>query len=281
MKNRPTPAFRVPEHVFRQVRLELRVAGKDDAELPKGVCGQITGVALVYSVPDDYGTVFVPGCLAKTRAERVASGKVKLLADHGPFTDSHVGVVRKLEDVGGAAVMTADLFDTDAGRAMKEYIEAVLSSGADTGLSIGFRPIDRVWGEIPPEMIGERWSKGDQVLFYKEIELREISVTPVPAVPGADVVSVRMQEGETEEGLLGRALRNILRSLPEREARAILDEVYATGAASTDTTAAPPTESGAGTATDAGGAESAKDAPVLATSDQRMTAARQSYRKTA
>jgi HK97 family phage prohead protease len=284
MKTKPQPAPAIRERVFRQVQLSLRAAKVDGQEpLPAGVCGRINGIALVYNVADDYGTVFVPGCLAKTRAERVAGGKVKLFADHGPFTDTHVGVVRSLEDVGDAAVMTADLFDTEAGRAMKEYLDAVLTSGADTGLSIGFRPIDRQWMDAPDGMLGDGIKKGDMLLFYKEIELREISITPVPAVPGTDVVSVRREAGETDEGLLRRHLGHILRSLPERDARAVFDEVYATSAASTDTSAAPesPTPAPASTAPDAVRAESAPDAASIATSEQRIAAARQSYARSA
>lgn len=264
------------ERVFRHTTLELRVAKPGDAEpLPDGVCGRITGVALVYNVPDDYGTIFVPGCLAKTRAERVNTGKVKLFADHGPFTDTHVGVVRALEDVGDSAVMTADLFDTESGRAMKEYIQAVLASGADTGISIGFRPRAKKWDESP-----EGFEGGDMCLYFTEIELRECSITPVPAVPGADVVSVRREAGETDEGLMRRALEHILRALPEREARAVFDEVYAPSAAQPDTAAAttqPP--AGAGTDNTGPAAESATadSAVKLASPDERMRAVRQSY----
>ncbi len=120
---------------FHATNLELRT----EESLPDGVCGRLSGVAFMYNTADDYGTMFAPGCIDKTRAEKVNKGKVKLFADHGPFTDTHVGVVRSIEDMGDAAVMTADLFDTEPGRAMKDYLVAVLKSGADTGISISGR----------------------------------------------------------------------------------------------------------------------------------------------
>ena len=278
-KKSALPAW-MNERVFVSTKLELRaVQPLDDGgpALPEGVCGRLTGVALTYSVPDDYGTVFLPGSLARTRAEAISRGKVKLFADHGPFTDTHVGVVRSIDDVGDAAVMTADLFDTEAGRAMKEYLGAVLASGAETGLSIGFRPIDKEWRSAGAD--------GDMYCAFKEIALREVSITPVPAVPGTTVTSVRHQPGEDDDDLLRRALRNILASLPEREARAVFDAVYpveqtSAGADPPDTSVAPL----AGAAANAGrGTESATDAsgdgdPQIATMAHRLSAARMSFR---
>ena len=275
----PLPGW-LNERVFVSTKLELRQIAPgltNDEALPEGVCGRLSGIALTYSVPDDYGTVFLPGSLARTRAEAVARGKVKLFADHGPFTDTHVGVVRSLDDVGDTAVMTADLFDTEAGREMKEYLMAVLASGGETGLSIGFRPIEKEW---------RSGDDGDMYCAFKEIALREISITPVPAVPGTTVTSVRHEPGDDPEtDLLRRALRSILASLPEREARAVFDAAYpispaSAGADPSDTPVAPH----AGAGTDAGrGTESATDASGdsldggLATMEERLRAVRSVY----
>src|SRR5690242_19785956 len=76
-------------------------------ELPEGVCGRIVGIGLRYNQPDYYGTMFAPGCLAKT-AEKVRAGKVKLYADHRYTTDNHAGVVRSIEDVGSDVLVKAD-----------------------------------------------------------------------------------------------------------------------------------------------------------------------------
>lgn len=257
-------------------------------DLPAGVCGRVTGIALTYDQVDDYGTVFAPGCLAKTRAEKVMNGKVKLFADHGPFTHTHVGTVRALDDVGDAVLMTADLFDTEAGRKMKEYLDAVLSSSSETGLSVGFRGRDKEWRQI---------ESGETVLVYKEIELREISITPVPAVPGTDVTSVRSEDDDaasTDVALLVRTLRSILKALPEGEARTIFGEMYPTtpapNADQPDTMSAPVETSTPAGPSDAEPASDRADGeqdgtamttapePTLATAEERTTALRATYR---
>lgn len=267
------------EKLNRATKLELRAQSGDGAELPAGICGRLTGVALVYGAIDDYGTLFAPGCLTKTRADRVAGGKVKLFADHGPFTNTHVGVVRMIDDVGDSAMMVADLFNTEAGRAMKEYLEAVLASGAETGLSIGFRPVKKEWKQASAN--GADKDLCDSYLEYQEIQLREVSITPVPAVPGTDVTSVRREAGEGDEDLLRRALRNILRALPEQDARAEFDEVYAPSAAKPDTEAAPPAakaDEPAGTP-NADGAEATETSTetTKATDEERREAFRKSF----
>lgn len=226
------------EGAFKITELVVRAAGDVSADtLPQGCCARMTGVALVYGVTDDYGTMFEPGCLAKTIAEKVRPGKVRLFADHEARTKTHVGTVTDIKDVGDTAVMTAVLFDTEAGRAMKEYLQAVTASGketgAATGLSVGFRSREDESITIDGED-GPQWA-----CLFKEIELREISVTPVNAVPGSDVLSVRREQGEKGQALLRRMLGRILAEVPESEARAVFESAYASAADRTDTAADP------------------------------------------
>lgn len=171
----------VQQHVTNVTGLEIR-AGDD---LPQGVCGRVRGVALVYDTVDTYDTMFARGCLTRTASERVPIGKVKLFADHGPFTHTHVGVVRKLYDDGDRAVMEADLFDTEAGRSMKEYLAAVVASGASTGLSVGFKQRSGEWVT--------RGAGQPKAWRFTEIALSEVSITPANSVPGTDVLSVRAE----------------------------------------------------------------------------------------
>lgn len=237
--------------------------------LPAGICGRMQGVALVFGVPDDYDTIFARGCLDRTIVDRVNQGKVKLFADHGPFTHTHVGVIRSVTIVGDSAIMVADLFDTDAGREMKEYLAAIIASnpetGAETGLSVGFRVHDS-------QMTRDTVS-GEMHEVFTEIELREISITPANAVPGTEVTGVRGGD------LLKRALTNILRSLDQRDAEAVFETVYASAAESDtsgDRGAAPSAltrQTNAETV-----AESAKDDAAagaeFATDDERVLIAR-------
>lgn len=243
--------------------LVTRAADGANADaLPPGCCAKMTGVALVYNVVDDYGTLFKPGCLAKTIVEKVRPGRVRLFSDHIPMTKTHVGTVTDIKDVGDTAVMTAVIFDTEAGRCMKEYLEAVTQSGkvtgAVTGLSVGFRSHDDESSTYEDDEGQAQWC-----MAFLEIELREISVTPVNAVPGTDVLAVRRERGEADLGLLTRMLARILAAVPESEARAVFTAAYAS-AADPAHSAADPT--GATPAADpaANGARGSESSPASA-----------------
>lgn len=160
----------------------LQVRAEDN--LPAGIAGRVSGVAVTYDVVDSYGTMFARGCAKRSIDQRVAARKVPLLMDHEASTRAHVGVVSAMSDAGDAVVMTADVFDTAEGRAAMEYVKAVMASGASTGFSIGFVPrkSDIVLVD------------GQNVERFTEIELREVSITPMPAVPGAAVTSARKDE---------------------------------------------------------------------------------------
>jgi phage head maturation protease len=74
----------------------------------------------------------------------------------------------------------ADLLDTPKAHDVKRYLESVLASGGETGLSVGFRPR------------AEAKLKGGGIRF-DEVDLREISVTSMQSVPGSAVMAVRQQ----------------------------------------------------------------------------------------
>ena len=197
--------------------LELRA----EPDLPPGIAGRVSGVALTYEVVDSYGTMFSRKCAKRSIDGRVAARKVPLLMDHERTSKAHVGVITSMTDAGDALVMTADVFDTAEGRAALEYVKAVLASGASTGFSIGFIP-------RTSEMVTVN---GKPVERFTEIELREVSITPMPAVPGAEVASARNEasvvvEGEvserTETDLLTLAARVALDALSEADRHAVL-----------------------------------------------------------
>ena len=133
-----------------------------------------------------------------------------------------------MQDIGDALVMTADIFDTADGRAALEYVKAVLASGASTGFSIGFIPRASEMVQVD----------GKPVERFTEIELREVSITPMPAVPGAEVASARNDEipeeadnpttERTDVELLMVAARIALDALPAADREAIVGAYRAT-----------------------------------------------------
>jgi len=248
-----------PTFAFRAFRPELR-----ETDLPEGVIGQVAGIAVVYDVLDDHGTMFARGCLDRTRREKVAAGKVKLYWDHGDapsqgFYDSdlHIGTVRSLEDVTlpdgrMAAWMVADLLDVPKAHEVKQYLQSVLASGGETGLSVGFRPRK------------ERPTK-DGVQF-QEIELREISVTSMQSVPDSEVLAVRAQENR---GSVEAALDALLAVLPPEVIRGRLAAVL--GNADARDTDAPAGDR------DATAEDSRAGTPAFATMEERLLALRHTY----
>lgn len=212
-------------------------------DLPPGICGRVSGVALVYDVVDTYGTVFARGCAKRSIDGKVAARRVPLLMDHERSTEAHVGVIASAMDTGATMVITADLFDTPAGRAALEYVKAVMAADAQTGFSIGFavRSADIV-------------KMGDKTVDrFLEIELREISITPMPAVPGTAVTGARTDDVDTSDpvrsdvALLARAARLTLAAMPDADRAAVLAEfagspqmAHTDGAADTAPLPVPP-----------------------------------------
>lgn len=204
--------------VRREVALEARQEG-----LPEGIAGRITGVALTYEQVDTYGTVFARGCAKRTIDTKVKARRVPFLMDHEREVDAHVGVVASLTDTGDGLVMVADLFDTEAGREARDYVKAVMAAGAVTGLSIGFVPKRTEMATIDGKIV-ER---------FLEIELREVSLTPMPSVPGTDVLGARStapavpeqprDSVRTDRDLLMLAARTALDALSVTDRQAVLD----------------------------------------------------------
>lgn len=244
-----TAAPAAPDVVIRRAEAKLELRSDD---LPEGVCGRISGVALTFDTVDSYGTMFAPGCAARSIGQRVAARKVPVLMDHNRSAESHVGVVSSMTEVGASYAATVDIFNTQSGKRALEYVKAVLASGASTGFSVGFVP--RKWDAVTVE--------GKTVERFTEIELRELSLTPMPAVPGADVTTARndaaagggntapetdpLAEVRDDVNILVIAARAALDALPA-EARADLLKTYtpapsADGSAtdSTNRSATPP-----------------------------------------
>lgn len=246
------------EKVWHIAEGSLTIRAED--ALPPGIAGRVSGVALTYGVVDSYGTMFAKGSAKRSIDTRVKAGKLPLLMDHERSVRAHVGVVRGLDEVGDALVMTADVFDTAEGRAALEYVKAVLASDASTGFSVGFVP-----RQSETVMVD-----GQRVERFTEIELREVSITPMPAVPGADVLGARQDaEAVTERSdleLLTIAARAALDALPSVDRAAIL-AMYADAPPSAPAPASP-----SGTRL-----SEAPDASRVATMDERLSAVRRSF----
>ena len=243
--------------------------GLVEADLPDGICGRITGVALTYGVVDSYGTRFRKGCLERSR-QKVGAGKVGLYLDHVYDTAHHAGVLRSMELRGNEEHIAADLFDNEAGRKAKEWVRSLLAAGVSPGTSVGFFDATREMG------VGFTVRKSEtiadvthgSVLEFTEIELEELSLTPRPAVPGARVDGVRSDIRERHR----LALTGTMALLGPVAFRQIVDEVLGGRTEESDTDRTVEGDSPADTSrTDA------EDTPRYATDEERLWAVRRSY----
>ncbi len=252
---------------------EIRAVTTDD--LADGTCGRVTLIGLRYNQPDAYGTIFKPGCLAKSVGQKVSAGRVKYYADHIYKTTEHIGVVRAVEDVGQDVLVSADIFDTESGRRYLEYAKACLGAKAQTGCSIGFYDRKSDLEEID----------GVRYWAYEEVELEEFSGTPNNAVEGADLLAARRQPDTERLGVLRRALEGLLKVIPESDIRAAIAARFASGtevAKPAAPAAAPATgnaEDGVDSAhvRDAAPKDSPAAAPSAASMDDRLAVVRRSY----
>lgn len=247
-----------------EVRVQLRA---EDEMLPPGVAGQISGIALTFDTVDTYGTTFARGCAKRSIDTKVAAGRLPLIMDHEWETGAHVGVVRELVDTGTGYLMTADLFATEEGQEARRYVQNVLAADACVGLSIGFRP-------LRSEMVT---IDGQAVERFTEIELREISLTPLPSVPGTDVVAARSDRAapdvpavpaapRDDAELLALAARTALHALSPEARAAVLSEYL--------TPEAPEARSACAHATEP---TTAPTPGVAVSMDARMAALRTTY----
>ena len=110
------PPLRPVQYITSEVSLSIRAEG----DLPPGIAGRVSGVALTYEVVDSYQTIFARGCAKRSIDNKVKARKVPLLMDHSRTVGAHVGVVASMVDSGDQLIMTADLFDTPEGRAALE-----------------------------------------------------------------------------------------------------------------------------------------------------------------
>ncbi len=247
--------------VRHEYRGSLEIRAVDETKPEPGTCGRISAIGVRYNVPDAYGTLFKPGCLTKTVAQKVSAGKVRYHADHIYRTTEHIGTVRTVADVGDDVLITAEIFDTESGRRYLEYAKACMTTKSQTGCSIGFysRASEMV------EMDGERF------LAFTEVELEEFSATPINAVEGADLLSARRDPDPVRLKLQRAALDGLLQSLPEAESRAAFAARFAGGNATPEPDSAP--------ARNAAPADSPAPAPSAASMDDRLAVVRRSFAK--
>lgn len=151
---------------------EFRLAEESDGRTIAGIAVPYDQIS--YNVPNAGGERFAQGSLTKTAKDLMGSSKKKLKIFKSHEHRTAIGYATLLNpDHPGGLWMEARIADTAEGNAaLAEINEGVLDS-----FSIGFRTI--------------RDSYADGVRVINEAALVEVSLVPLPAYDGAELVSVR------------------------------------------------------------------------------------------
>lgn len=183
------------EYLDRWAEIELKADGED--------AGLIKGYASVFDELDQGRDIVVAGAFSKSLKSR-SSKRIPMLYGHNQ-SGLPVGVWTVIkEDKRGLYVEGKLALGSDPGRQMYE----VLKAGAEMGISIGYRTIKKEI--VVPKELGKdasEWSPGT-IRKLLEVDLREISLVPIPMNDSARVTSVK-----TEAGVLDAPTRAIIHSL--------------------------------------------------------------------
>ena len=156
---------------------EVKFAAADDETGAR----VFSGYGAVFGNVDSYGDVIAKGAFKKT----IKSGELPLLfLNHDPLS-LPIGKWTKLEEDEFGLKAEGFFLDTQAGR--DAYTAA--KSGAITGLSIGFRPVD--------VHIGKQ-NTDEPRRTLKSVDLLEISVVTFPANGKARIGNVKSMESEDD-----------------------------------------------------------------------------------
>ena len=147
--------------------------------------GEITGYFSVYEpVADSYGDCIAPGCFAETIKAWEEKGKhIPLVWNHNmDDPELIIGQVDKIEDDEYGPLMTAHFYDTPKAQAARN----LMKEGSVYQFSYAYS-IDSA--RKPNENEKAADPNINQVL--EAVSLMEITITPTPAQPLAEMVSVK------------------------------------------------------------------------------------------
>lgn len=186
------------EFLDRYAEFELDAKAEGDA------AGVIKGYASIWGETDGGNDQVIKGAFSKSlkgRSER----RIPMLLGHNQSAVP-IGVWTAIrEDAKGLYVEGKLALGSDAGRQMYE----VLRAGAEMGISIGYRTI-RKEIVVPGKGAGDasEWAPG-AIRKLLEIDLREISLVPIPMLDSARVTQVKSEEGEAGAAEIKALIRTI------------------------------------------------------------------------
>lgn len=174
--------------------------------------GELTGYFSTYQpVADSYGDCVAPGCFTKTIKAWEEKGKhIPLVWNHNmDDPELIIGQVDKIEDDEYGPLMTAHFYDTPKAQAARN----LMNEGSVYQFSYAYA-IDSARKPDESEKAADPNIK--QVL--ESVSLMEITITPTPAQPLAEMVSIKSGRRNSKKDLetmdaIEEALKNALASL--------------------------------------------------------------------
>lgn len=157
--------------------------------------GIIEGYASYFGERDQGGDVVVRGAFRRSLQERKAA-RLPMLFGHIQTTVP-LGVWTELREDGvGLRVKGQMVFETPEAR----QVFAVMKAGGEMGISIGFKTLRKEM-ETQPGKDGY----DEQTRKLLEVDLREISLVPLPMLDNARVLSVKSEAAADDDQALIRA----------------------------------------------------------------------------
>jgi len=143
---------------------------------------EVEGYANVFDVKDAFDTIWEHGVFKKSIRDH--GDRIRFLWAH----DTHIplGKLSVTREDQKGLYFRAKVSDTTAGR----DIMTLVRDGAVSDVSVGFKPVRVVEDERDPE---------NGPLHILEVDLREISLVSLGAVPGAEIKSFRSNDAEDED----------------------------------------------------------------------------------
>jgi HK97 family phage prohead protease len=146
--------------------------------------GEITGLAAVYGNVDLQDDMFEPGAFAKSASDwSRAKTRLPLLDWHGKSIDGIIGSVTQLKSVPEGLWFRAGFTKDARGQRARQLAR----DGHLSGVSVGWLPVRQ------PQI---KAIDGKAVQVIGEAKVHEISLTPIPANPLAQLVSVKSLDGD-------------------------------------------------------------------------------------
>jgi HK97 family phage prohead protease len=167
-----------------------------------------TGYGSKFNVVDGGGDMITPGAFAKSLASHKERGTAPLMLLNHDSRSLPIGVWDELSEDGDGLKISGKLLDTQAGR--ETY--TALKSGAITGLSIGYRPVE----------FSLRTKADEPRRTLKTVDLFEVSVVTFPMNDSARVSAVKSLADVSDP------LEFLIKSgIPEDEAKIVIEAIEA------------------------------------------------------